>query len=87
MRGALWAAERPNMESAILSKLNRIEDLLAALLRERGDRLTRAQMCERLQICSKTLTSRLRRGDMPFPGKDGKWLLHEIVAWESDRHV
>jgi predicted DNA-binding transcriptional regulator AlpA len=48
-----------------------------------GSRLTRHQMCERLGISGKTLTHRVRQGEVPTPGADGKWLLAEVVQWES----
>jgi len=67
----------------ILQRLDRIEALIARLARTRGDRLTRAEMCERLGVTSHTITYRVRRGDLPKPGADGRWLLAELIEWES----
>lgn len=70
-------------ETAILQRLDALTAAFVTLARMSGARLTRAQMCERLQISGKTLTDRVRRGLVPTPGKDGKWLLSEVVEWES----
>jgi hypothetical protein len=67
-------------EDAILERFNRLEQLIARLA---GERLTRAQMLTRFGISSNTLTARVRGGDVPTPGKDGKWLLAEVLEWES----
>ena len=70
-------------ESAILQRLDSLTAAFVAMSRLVGARLSRADMCERLQISSNTLTARVRKGDVPNPGKDGKWLLSEVVEWES----
>jgi len=67
----------------ILHRLDRIEALLVRFARLRGDRLTRPEMCERLCVSSNTLTARVRRGEVPTPSKGGKWLLSEVIEWES----
>lgn len=67
---------------------NRIESLTSAVLlmaRTAGTRLSRADMCERLGVCGKTLTERVRAGKAPTPGTDGKWLLSEVLEWEAQR--
>lgn len=71
-------------DAALLER--RIFDLttaIVAMARTTGTRLTRAQMCERLGVCGKTLTDRVRKGEAPKPGRDGKWLLAEVVEWEQ----
>jgi hypothetical protein len=68
-------------EEAILERFDRLEALIAKM---KGDRLTREEMAERLRISGKTLTDRVRRGLVPSPGSDGKWLLCEVLAWESN---
>lgn len=70
-------------EQAILRQLEILNFAVRAMVRDTGTRLTRAQMCERLGVSSNTLTARVRRGDVPTPGRDGKWLLAEVVEWES----
>lgn len=72
-------------EAAIIERLDAMTSAFVHLSRLVGDRLTRAQMCDRLGISGKTLTDRVRRGDVPTPGKDGKWLLSEVVEWESGK--
>lgn len=67
-------------EQAILERFDRLELLIARLV---GERLTRAQMLKRLGISSNTLTARVRAKQVPAPGADGKWLLTEVVEWES----
>ena len=94
---AAFAAERLNELAAsempldmpqdahqqILQRLDALTFATVELVRTMGARLTRAEMCNRLGITSNTLTSRVRRGHVPTPGKDGKWLLAEVIEWES----
>jgi predicted DNA-binding transcriptional regulator AlpA len=70
-------------EQAILQRLDSLTAAFVAMAKLTGARLTRAQMLERLGVSSNTLTSRVRAGMVPKPGKDGKWLLSEVVEWES----
>ena len=72
-------------EELLLDRLDKLTSAFLLLARNTGARLTRADMCARLNICSKTLTARVRAGDVPTPGADGKWLLSEVVEWESLR--
>lgn len=65
---------------AQMESMTKAFTVMASLM---GARVTRHQMCERLGVCSKTLTTRVRNGDVPSPCSDGKWLLSEIVEWES----
>ena len=58
-------------DSAIIERLDAMTSAFVHLSRLVGTRLTRAQMCERLGVSSKTLTDRVRRGEVPTPGKDG----------------
>lgn len=67
-------------EDAILERFDRLEQLIARLA---GERLTRAQMLKRLKVSTNTLTARLRTKSVPTPGTDGKWLLSEVLEWES----
>jgi predicted DNA-binding transcriptional regulator AlpA len=52
---------------------------MAAML---GARLTRAQLAERLGVHRNTVAQRLTEPGFPTPGKDGKWLLSEVIEWE-----
>ena len=67
-------------EDAILERFDRLEQMIARLA---GERLTRAQMLKRLGVSSNTLTARVRNKLAPEPGSDGKWLLSEVLEWES----
>jgi hypothetical protein len=67
-------------EDAILERFDRLERLIASLA---GERLTRAQMLKRFGVSSNTLTARVRNKLAPEPGSDGKWLLAEVLEWES----
>ncbi|ADU36950.1 helix-turn-helix transcriptional regulator [Variovorax paradoxus] len=76
--------EQPSCaQPEVLRRLDAMTSALASLARLTGARLTRAEMCNRLGVTSNTLTSRVRRGDVPTPSKDGKWLLAEVMEWES----
>lgn len=79
-------------DTALLERIDTLTSTVATLTstvlqlaRTQGARLSRKQVCERLDVCSKTLTAMLRRGDLPQPCADGQWLLAEIVEWEQRR--
>lgn len=72
-------------EAAIAEELRSMRETINTLVRYIGPRLTREQVCLRLDISRNTLTRRLEQGQYPRPGKDGKWLLSEILEWEA-RH-
>jgi predicted DNA-binding transcriptional regulator AlpA len=65
---------------------DRLETLtrgFAHLARLMGARLTRQEVLERLGVHRNTLRSYIADRGFPKPGKDGKWLLAEIVEWEA----
>lgn len=70
-------------ETAILSRLDKLTSAFCALARTAGARLTRAEVCERLGIHRNTLRAYITDKDFPKPGRDGKWLLAEVVEWEA----
>lgn len=70
-------------DQAIIQRLDTLTAAMIAMARTTGARLTRADMCNRLGVSSNTLTARVRRGEVPTPGRDGKWLLSEVIEWES----
>lgn len=72
-------------EAAIADELRSMRETINTLVRYIGPRLTREQVCLRLGVSRNTLTKRLELGQYPRPGKDGKWLLSEILEWEA-RH-
>lgn len=69
-------------QEAILQRFDRMEQMIARLM---GSRLTREEMADRLRISTKTLTDRVRRGLAPSPATDGKWLLSEVLEWETQK--
>jgi len=70
------------LSAVILRRLDLLEWALKFMAEQVPDHLSRAQMCQRLRITSRTLTNRLRRGEVPQPGPDGRWLLEEVMEWE-----
>ncbi|MDM0045724.1 hypothetical protein QTH91_14635 [Variovorax dokdonensis] len=73
--------EQPRLLELMMARFDRMEQLIARL---QGERLTRDEMLERLRISSKTLTDRVRKGQVPTPTSDGKWLLSEVLKWEVE---
>lgn len=49
-----------------------------------GTRLNREQLSDRLCITTRTLYSRIENGSVPRPGRDGRWLLSDIMEWERE---
>lgn len=51
-----------------------------------GARLSREQMCDRIGVHRNTLARYMDQDtSFPRPGKDGKWLLTEVIEWEQHR--
>jgi len=70
-------------DQAILKRLDSLAAAVATFARLAGVRLTRAQVCERLGVHRNTLTTYIAEKEFPTPGRDGKWLLAEILDWEG----
>jgi predicted DNA-binding protein (UPF0251 family) len=47
-----------------------------------GIRLDQQAMADRLGITTRTLYNRVKAGTVPLPS-EGKWLLANVVEWES----
>jgi len=75
------AMSESNSVEHIALSLAAIRRDIATLARIRGDRLTRSDVCERLGVHRNTLRTYIERG-FPPPGKDGKWLLSDVIEWE-----
>lgn len=69
----------------VVRQLESLTAAFIAMAQIHGTRLSRADMCNRFGVCSKTLTERVRAGKVPTPGPDGKWLLSEVVEMECRR--
>lgn len=72
-------------DAAIIKRLELLTNTVQTLTSMLGARLTRAQLCDRLGIHRNTLSKRLLEPDFPLPGKDGKWLLSDVIDWECRR--
>lgn len=72
----------PDM-GTLARKLDAINASIKLLARARGERLTRKEMSERLGITTKTLLKYQREKRIPLPDAQGRWLLEEVIEWES----
>ena len=72
-------------DAAIIQRLELLTNTVQTLTTLLGARLTRAQLSERLGIHRNTLSKRLLEPGFPLPGKDGKWLLSDVIEWERNR--
>lgn len=72
-------------DAILIQRIELLTNAVQALSSQMGARLTRAQLSERLGVHRNTLARRLADPDFPLPGKDGKWLLSEIIEWERSR--
>lgn len=70
-------------EAKLLQRIDSLTTALETMARMLGTRLDRAQMAERLGIHRNTLARRMAEPGFPRPGKDGKWLLSEVIEWEQ----
>lgn len=71
-------------ESELLERVDKLASAVQLMAVMLGTRLSREQLAERLGIHRNTLARRLatdRR--LPRPGRDGKWLLSEVIEWEQ----
>lgn len=74
-------------EAALLERMEKMASAMLLMAQTLGTRLTREQLAERLGIHRNTLRHRLATDNsLPRPGRDGKWLLSEIVEWEQRQH-
>lgn len=77
-----------NSETSVLIALKQQVAILTSAVQtlciQQGSRLNRAQLAQRLGIHRNSLSVRLSQDrSMPRPAKDGKWLLSEIIEWET----
>ncbi|MBP3980818.1 hypothetical protein J8G26_08770 [Acidovorax sp. JG5] len=71
-------------DAALLDRIDKMTSAMQLMAAMLGTRLDRGQLAERLGIHRNTLTKRLAE-DSTFPrqGRDGKWLLSEVIEWEQ----
>ena len=72
-------------EATIAAELRLMREAVAMLCNQVGARLTRQQVCERLGMHRNTLAGYIKDQRFPQPGRDGKWLLSEVIEWERQR--
>jgi len=72
-------------EATLVQRIELLTNAVQTLSAMMGARLTRAQLAERLGVHRNTLAKRLAEPGFPLPGKDGKWLLSEVIEWERSR--
>lgn len=72
-------------EAALLAeKLEKMASAMTLMASMLGTRLDRGQLAERMGVHRNTLAKRLATDrTFPRPGRDGKWLLSEVIEWEQ----
>lgn len=70
---------------ALKEEVSALKEAVMLLARVKGERLTTAQVEERIGRTRQTITAMVRRGDFPSPCKDGRWLLSDILEWEEGK--
>lgn len=73
-------------ESLLLERIDKMASAMQLMAAMLGTRLDRGQLADRMGVHRNTLAKRLSTDrDFPRPGRDGKWLLSEVVEWEQRR--
>lgn len=73
-------------EALLLERIDKMASAMQLMAAMLGTRLDRGQLADRMGVHRNTLTKRLSTNrDFPRPGRDGKWLLSEVVEWEQRR--
>ncbi len=62
-----------------------LTEATAEVTKNLGTRLTRTEVRKRLDVSNYTLNKMMAEKRFPRPGKDAKWLLSEIIEWETTR--
>ena len=80
-------AVEQDRSAELTTKIDILTSAVRTLCNHSGARISRPQLAARLGVHRNTLSNMLERDRrMPRPGKDGKWLLSEIIGWEISRH-
>lgn len=69
----------------LLQKVDRLTEAVIMMAQSKGERLTTAQVTERVGRCRQTIMNMVRRGDFPEPCNDGRWLLADVLEWEAKK--
>lgn len=67
----------------IKNELVMLRQVVHTLVQQTGHRLSRTEVSRRIGVCRQTLSERIKAGSFPAPGKDGKWLLSDLIDFES----
>lgn len=71
-------------EHALLDRIDKMASAMQLMATMLGTRLDRGQLAERMGVHRNTLAKRVQTDrDFPTPGRDGKWLLSEVIEWEQ----
>jgi predicted DNA-binding transcriptional regulator AlpA len=71
-------------ETALLERIDKMASAMQLMATMLGSRLDRGQLAERMGVHRNTLAKRLCTDKtFPRPGRDGKWMLSEIIEWEQ----
>jgi predicted DNA-binding transcriptional regulator AlpA len=68
---------------ALREEVSALKDVVHLLVRVKGERLTTTQVEERIGRTRQTIMKMVRHGDFPEPCTDGRWLLSDILEYES----
>lgn len=72
-----------NTETLLLARIDQLTQAVQHMATLTGARLTREQVCQRLDVHRNTLARYIAERNFPTPGQDGKWLLAEVIDWET----
>lgn len=73
-------------ETALIERMDKMASAMRLMAIMLGTRLDRTQLAQRMGVHRNTVGNRLSSDPkFPRPGKDGKWLLSEIIEWEQGR--
>jgi len=70
-------------EAIMLQRIDALTSAVQFMASALGQRLTRAQLCDRMGVHRNTLAKLMKDPTFPLPGKDGKWLLSDVISWET----
>lgn len=68
---------------ALRNQVNALTNAVTLMARVKGERLTTIQVQERIGRTRQTIMKMVRHGDFPEPCTDGRWLLSDILEYES----
>ena len=75
----------PQQIQTLQQQVAALTSAVQLMARIKGERLTTAQVVERIGRTRQTIAAMVRRGEFPPPCKDGHWLLADVLEWESGK--